>query len=84
MKWHGDWQCHSRGKKEGCKRSFERPAFSRFQWIRASVWAEPGVDWSKLSISIDAEAIVRKMQPELVQALSHALGKFAKTGAKHQ
>lgn len=47
--------------------------------VQGIVWAEPGVNVSRLSISIDADAVVREMQPELVQTLARALGKFAKT-----
>ena len=42
------------------------------------VWAEPNVDWRLLSVSIDADAVVKEMQPELVKVLARALRKFAK------
>jgi hypothetical protein len=45
------------------------------------VWAEPGFDWSqsRLSISIDAAAVLKEALPELVPVFARALGKFAKT-----
>lgn len=42
------------------------------------VWAEPGMNISRLSISVDAAAIVRAMQPEMIAALTRALGNLAK------
>lgn len=45
------------------------------QLDQGTVWAEPGVDTSKLSLSVDAAAIVESMKPQLVAALVEALQK---------
>jgi hypothetical protein len=42
------------------------------------MWASPDADLSTLNLAIDAESVVKAMQPALVQALAQALGKLAK------
>jgi hypothetical protein len=63
----------------GLKAELRQAGYEPIGMDQGIVWAEPGVDWSRLSISIDAEAIVKEIQPELVQVFARALGKFAKT-----
>ena len=42
------------------------------------MWASPDADLSTINLAIDAGAVIKEMQPDLVAALTRALGKFAK------
>jgi hypothetical protein len=50
--------------------------YKRVRVDQGVVWAEPGMDVSRLSVSIDAGAIVKAIEPDLVKALARALDKF--------
>jgi hypothetical protein len=44
------------------------------------IWAEPGMSLSRLSRSVDVEAFMRAMQPELTGAVTRALAKVLGEG----
>jgi hypothetical protein len=44
------------------------------------IWAEPGMNISRMSVSVDAAAIVSAMEPELAEILARALAKVSKKG----
>jgi hypothetical protein len=46
------------------------------------IWAEPGMDWTRMSRSVDAQAVVRAMEPELAQILARALEKTIGKGGQ--
>lgn len=42
------------------------------------MWAEPGFNFGQVNLAIDVRAIVKEMEPGLMDLLARALGKFAK------
>ena len=57
-----------------------------FQWVPLDeekvVWAPPGMDISRMSISLDAAAVVKAMEPELAGLLARTINKLKPGGQK--
>jgi hypothetical protein len=54
--------------------------YQRVALDQGVVWAEPGMDISRMSVSIDAAAIVRLIEPELTGLVARALRQVAAAG----
>jgi len=64
--------------KRGFEAALREKGYVRIRVDQGAVWAEPGMDWSRLSVSVDASAVVEAMQPDIVQALAKALATVSK------
>jgi hypothetical protein len=52
--------------------------YQRVQTDRGALWGEPGMDMSHMSISVDAAAVARAIEPELVSLIARTLQNIAK------
>ena len=62
--------------ERGFEAALRDKGYQRLRVDQGVVWAEPGMDISRMNVSIDAAAIVEAMKPELVAALVHAFVKL--------
>jgi hypothetical protein len=76
QQWISDSRVATIKELESAMRKFGYTPISMLPQGR--MWASPDADLSTLNLAIDAESVVKAMQPALVQALAQALGKLAK------
>lgn len=62
---------------ENLKPRMTRAGFHRITTDQGAVWAEPGTPLGRMSISINAAAIIDAMLPDLVAALARALERMS-------
>jgi hypothetical protein len=62
--------------KRGFEAALPEKGYQRVRVDQGVIWAEPGMDISRISVSINAAAIVEAMKPEIVAALVQALAKL--------
>ena len=64
--------------ERGFQAALSQAGYQRVQLDQGTIWAEPGMDISRMSVSVDAAALVRLIEPELTQLVARALGQIAK------
>jgi hypothetical protein len=62
----------------GVEADLSKLGFQRVALDQGTVWAKPGMNISRMSVSVDAAAVVRLIEPELTQLVARALGQIAK------
>jgi hypothetical protein len=62
--------------ERGFEAALREKGYQRVRLDQGVVWAEPGMDISRLSISIDVAAIVEATKPGLVAALVQEFAKL--------
>jgi hypothetical protein len=60
----------------GFESAMRNKGYQRVRIDQGVVWAEPGMDISRMSVSVDAAAIVDAIHPQLVAALVQAFAKL--------
>lgn len=66
---------------EGVKELMVAHGFKKVPIDQGAMWSEPGVDISRMSVSLDAAAVVKAMEPELANLLARAI-EAVKPGSK--
>jgi hypothetical protein len=83
---YGDIQKWMDDSREVLKRGFEaalrEAGYTPISIDQGRIWAEPGMDFTRLSRSVDAQAVVRAMEPELSQILARAIEKTIGKGGQ--
>lgn len=64
----------------GLEAALRRDGYQPIRIDQGRIWAEPGMNISRMSISVDAAAVVSAMEPELAEILARALAKVSKKG----
>ena len=76
----------ARGRKaaqaRGLQPALHGAGYQRVHLDQGSVWAEPGMDISRMSVSVNAAAIVRLIEPELTRLWPAPSRKYSRPQAR--
>jgi len=65
----------------GLQPALHEAGYQRVHLDQGSIWADPGMDISRMSVSVNAAAIVRLIEPELIRLVARAVEEvFAAAG----
>jgi hypothetical protein len=77
------WTEESRQALErGFEAALQEKGYLPIATDQGRIWLEPGMDTSRMSISVDAAAVVRAMVPDMTQILARALEKTTGKGGQ--
>jgi hypothetical protein len=68
--------------KRGFEAALQHAGYQRIVLDQGNVWAEPGMNIARMSVSVDAAAVVRAMEAEFAGVLARAIAKVSKEGDK--